>query len=673
MEGSVLSKYRSTVDQIDWSRESLDADEITSEMMGSCRHFKEENRPGPFVGLSCLDMEIKILRDAGWRDWAGECEWTGKPLWRHMLTMIKLLLPKTDIHPHLADAVQLFCLSIGSGHKLLHMLGSQNSAKSGSTVRIAFAVMAVYPRESAVYFANPFDSASDSTIWGEVEECYDEILQSSPGLFSSSVKYALRKIDLVPGLPKAGTMEIRNVKHVGKFKGTKTRKTGEVDGPIIVGIDEVNEIYVFAFMRILSNMVSQDGFFAVTSQNFKDTGDMGGQLATPVAVASGDPGSYKELDREVNHVWNSFGKSMTIRFCGMRSPNILAGREIYPYLFKKENLDYMRENYGGNSPEFYSQVYSFPLEGDDSNSVLSQARINASRHDDPFFTIVRVVNKVAFCDPSFGGGDKAMWGVMEIADVEYLDPQGDRHESRILIPGTMMSIRLEKGMAVGEDMVERARGLGIDSGIFVSGKTLSVEDQIALQCLEWNRNEGIKSGNFGYDFSMRPDIVMSMSRIIGTDTVPFDYNTEPHGYQIHCLNGNSKDVCRNRIDELAFLVSDVFANQRLRGGSSIMPAILQLSRTRFTLRHNRRIVEKKPEFKARWRGSPDERDVLMGNVGMAYRGGFAVQSISGQERSERQEAMRRIMARKGVSPSSSKPQPFKARKGKRLKSRVETR
>ena len=41
-------------------------------MMGSCRHFKEENRPGPFVGLSCLDMEIKILRDAGWRDWAGE-------------------------------------------------------------------------------------------------------------------------------------------------------------------------------------------------------------------------------------------------------------------------------------------------------------------------------------------------------------------------------------------------------------------------------------------------------------------------------------------------------------------------------------------------------------------------------------------------------------------------
>ena len=70
-----------------------------------------------------------------------------------------------------------------------------------------------------------------------------------------------------------------------------------------------------------------------------------------------------------------------------------------------------------------------------------------------------------------------------------------------------------------------------------------------------------------------------MSRIIGTDTVPFDYNTEPHGYQIHCLNGNSKDVCRNRIDELAFLVSGrVSQNQRLRGGSSIMPAILQLSR-----------------------------------------------------------------------------------------------
>ena len=169
--------------------------------------------------------------------------------------------------------------------------------------------MAVYPRESAVYFANPFDSASDSTIWGEVEECYDEILQSSPGLFSSSVKYALRKIDLVPGLPKAGTMEIRNVKHVGKFKGTKTRKTGEVDGPIIVGIDEVNEIYVFAFMRILSNMVSQDGFFAVTSQNFKGHWrTWGGSLQHPSQWPPETPVHTRSWTGRSTTSGNSFGK-----------------------------------------------------------------------------------------------------------------------------------------------------------------------------------------------------------------------------------------------------------------------------------------------------------------------------------------------------------------------------
>ena len=60
-------------------------------------------------------------------------EWTGKPLWRHMLTMIKLLLPKTDIHPHLAGrSFSCFCLSIGSGTQAASHAGQpETRQKSG--------------------------------------------------------------------------------------------------------------------------------------------------------------------------------------------------------------------------------------------------------------------------------------------------------------------------------------------------------------------------------------------------------------------------------------------------------------------------------------------------------------------------------------------------------------
>jgi hypothetical protein len=449
----IISTFQWSADKLDLRDETMDAKSIGRILMGSCSYWKDFQTKKP------LQIEISILRNAGWKKWNEVSEY-GKPYYQHLLTLVKLMMPKTDIHPNFADAANLFCQVMGNGLKGMHMIGSQNSSKSSTSVRLAFAVMAIFPKESAIYFANPFDSASDSTIWGEVEECYEEIVKNCPNLFPKAIKYALRQIALVPGVPKAGTMEIRNVKHVGKLKGSKTKKTGEVQGPIVVVIDECNEIYNQAFIRVFSNLVSQPGFVVQTSQNFKDPQDMGGRMTEPNAKFGG-PGTFKELSEEDDHIWYSYGSTMTIRFSGRKSPNLIAGRTIYDYLFTEENHEFLASQYGDRSPEYYSQCLSFPMESEESASVLSRSKINLSRHDDAFYHIKQKMTRVAFCDPSFGGGDLAAYAFADHCKITYQDAHAVSHESDSIVFSNIISkLTVARELVVDQEILRRTSRCG---------------------------------------------------------------------------------------------------------------------------------------------------------------------------------------------------------------------
>ena len=52
---------------------------------------------------------------------------------------------------------------------------------------------------------------------------------------------------------------------------------------------------------MLNTLVSQDQFFAITSQNFKDEEDMGGRLTQPVGLFGG-PSSFDDLDIEADDI-----------------------------------------------------------------------------------------------------------------------------------------------------------------------------------------------------------------------------------------------------------------------------------------------------------------------------------------------------------------------------------
>ena len=165
----------------DWDDPSLTPDSIGKKLMGSVAYWKNKEfaavvRDGEVIrpAMAPHEIEREILFEAG-RDQWGTMGPYGKPYYQHMLTLMALLDEDTDITPTIADATEMFCLSLTHGLKVLNLIGSQNAGKSAGSVRIAFCCLYIDPEYCQVFVANPFDNVADSTIWGEVLEMWSNI------------------------------------------------------------------------------------------------------------------------------------------------------------------------------------------------------------------------------------------------------------------------------------------------------------------------------------------------------------------------------------------------------------------------------------------------------------------------------------------------------------------
>lgn len=620
-----LAGVVSHVDRIDWRSPQVSPDFVSNKYIGRHDYWDLPQ----FRGKDAVDIEIEILAGTDVLQWHGSSPW--KPFYQHFLTLVKLLCPSKDITPSLADVVFLFCLGLGNGRKMINMLGSQNSGKSSLSALVIMTSMAINPRINFALVANPRKTTAESTIWGDLKEIFEEIMDNHPTLWPEAKLFADKRIVLVK-VPKAGYVEIRPVDDAGKLLGIKTKKVRREDGTYItplflMAIDEVNRVKSHALLDGLSNITSQEGFMGFTSQNFTDITSLGGRLAEPRNTFGG-PGSYDQLTTSMQF-WHSYSSGITIRFNGLLAPNFLAGREVYAYLFKRSNLLNILETYGVGSAEYYSQVLSFPIDSTEITSVISSSVVRRSRVDDKFYTLIKRLGKVAFGDPAFGGNDLCLWGYADVGIYRVADPGGQVTEQTLMVcDSPMMKMRLDRDKVVDDSFLARLEALSphykVNLAHFIRGKPVSYEDQIALQYAEHCVKYNIPYSSFGYDSSLRHEIMNSVHRIMGSGPVSFGYNEPPKGFYLQSLKKNSEDCCGDRISELAFMAAGLVDNKQVRG-EPLNAALIQLSRTQFKERGEKRFVEKKKEYKARWSNvSPDARDVFLGLVGMAARAGLVL-------------------------------------------------
>ena len=90
-----------------------------------------------------------------------------------------------------------------------------------------------------------------------------------------------------------------------------------------------------------------------------------------------------------------------MRFDGLKSPNVKAGRLIYPYLFGQENIDTIKKNFGEGSLEWNSYCRGMWSKSGARNTILDQAMINEGRAREGVTWAGGNIKQIAALDPAF--------------------------------------------------------------------------------------------------------------------------------------------------------------------------------------------------------------------------------------------------------------------------------
>lgn len=335
--------------------------------------------------------------------WADATEEAHPPGWlgkaEHFMRFAKIVWPNFTWNP---NAVRI--LNEYFTHNYLAIAGHASSGKSEAIAMIAVAEFFARPAVTACLVTSTTLSESRGRIWGRIEKYWQDLCEffggeaNMPGeLVSSSglIRYRLgeRKDDtkgirLVPG------KESEVKEGIGRMKGFKARR-------MRFFCDEMSDLSHKLLEAAESNLFVNPDFKMAAAFNPASHFD-------PAGVFSEPEGGWSAVDVLNNDGWKT-KRGYCIRFDGDKSPNVLAGREIWPGLLTLPKLNEARANLGADSPRYMEQYRGAWSETGHADGIYSEAEIIK------YLGMQKVavwLDKPVLCagfDPSFThGGDRSV-------------------------------------------------------------------------------------------------------------------------------------------------------------------------------------------------------------------------------------------------------------------------
>jgi hypothetical protein len=269
-----------------------------------------------------------------------------------------------------------------------------------------------------------------------------------------------------------------------------------------------------------------------------------------------------------------------IRFDGLKSPNVKAGRTIYPYLFGQDNIDTIKKNFGEGSLEWNSYCRGMWSKGGARNTILDQATINDGN-----------------------ARDKAIWAGTNLTTIAALDPAFTNDgDDCILRFGTM-------GPSTDEEMM-----LQLNDTIRLNlqdSDTYPLFYQIADQTIAELNKRNIAPENFALDTTGAgagvADIISQRWKS-GFQRVSFGGGATDSPISMEDTR-SGKEVYANRVSQLWGQIRTIIVAGRLRGLDD--QTARELCARIYSLRNEKTLIESKKELKKRTKGaSPDRADAL---------------------------------------------------------------
>jgi len=448
------------------------------------------------------------------------------------------------------------------------------------------------PEYVKVFITSTSLDESRGRIWGVVEGYWAEICRFFGGEQYMQAKLVSSLGKIVRVNPDGKQNQLAGITLVAGGKGQDkdaSTKIGFKNRCVIFIADELplltHSLYNTAITNLQSNEYLQ--FIGI------------GNPTSPF-----DPlGVFMEPDEGWNSVDETFDgwktkRGYCIRFDGEKSPNVLAGREVWKGILSLRTVTDLRRDLGPKSPEYYRMVRGFLSPDGDANAIYTEVEITSSGSQHKVSTWLTPSTPIAFLDPAFShGGDEADACFCRVGDYYSAIHQ-----------------RTVKG-------IELVETINLMALVDASNKTVDRNQQLVNLYHEECSKRGIKVEDRGSDSTGAGDPFASLMAITmgrGFQTVSFA--GAPSDKTVGTTNSRTgKDRFANRVSELWYVGKDLIKAGQIRG---LDPETCSQMRARmYKLVDREKVeVESKKIMKQRTNGrSPDRADAFFGCIEIARR------------------------------------------------------
>lgn len=283
-------------------------------------------------------------------------------------------------------------------NKFLAVGGAASSSKSHTMAAYAIVNCLSQPKDTLVLITSTTLREARKRIWGSIITLL-AVIEDMPFRIRDSignVAYVNAQGTLLEksGLSLIAAEKSRTREAVGKFIGIKNKRV------IVIG-DELSEISEAVVHAGLTNLSANPEFRMIGMSNPSSKFDAFGVWSEP-------EDGWDSVDTNVDDGWRTKWGGKYIRLDGERSPNILAGETIYPYLPRADQIAEKRVLLGTESRGYMRMVRAVFFDSDEDTGIYSENEITKSGCMHKVKWGSKPI-KVAGLDPAFtNGGDRTI-------------------------------------------------------------------------------------------------------------------------------------------------------------------------------------------------------------------------------------------------------------------------
>jgi hypothetical protein len=252
------------------------------------------------------------------------------------------------------------------------------------------------PQNTYVFITSTSLSEAKHRVWKSVIKLFNAVPQLPGKLIDSLGKIPTIRPDGnhddTAGIFLIAAAPSKEAQAVGKLIGRKNKR-------VVFIADELAELSPAILAACFGNLMANPFFQFMAMSNFKSRYDPFGEFVSP-------KDGYDSISIDTEE-WET-EKGYCVRFDGTKSPNIMMGRDEFPWIYGSKQLATHKKDFGENSAMFWRMCRSFEAPISIDNSIYTEADLLAG------LAYKQTVwmsppTPISAMDPSFSnGGDRCV-------------------------------------------------------------------------------------------------------------------------------------------------------------------------------------------------------------------------------------------------------------------------